>query len=98
MDDLDENILTTLKILIIGESFVGKSRFEFNYILIDLTFESIFSWFIHFVNFNILVIIKVIQWSFIISLIQLLIDLTFELKNDLLTKNLTQFLTQIIDK
>jgi len=25
MDDLDENILTTLKILIIGESFVGKS-------------------------------------------------------------------------
>ena len=28
MDDFDENILTTLKILIIGESFVGKSRFE----------------------------------------------------------------------
>ena len=92
MDDLDENILTTLKILIIGESFVGKSRFEFNYIL------SRFFPRLHFVNFNILVIIKVIQWSFIISLIQLLIDLTFELKNDLLTKNLTQFLTQIIDK
>jgi hypothetical protein len=28
MDEFDDNILTTLKILIIGESFVGKSRFE----------------------------------------------------------------------